>query len=179
MPLISSQPMVPPARPVLAGSMIHFNVAVMSSQLIGLPSDHCMPVLRVHVTSMPAPFILTPPLAMVGTLVTRVGTVRRSGVTSTRLRNMPPAISMSVSACAKYGLTVSGNCHSATTIFLTGVLDEQAPATRTATASALNRRLYIYEASNSASNPTLRAKVLRWRRSAVLSDGPHQMRVSR
>ena len=27
----------------------------------------------------------------------------------------------------------------------------------TATASALNRRLYIYEASNSASNPTLRA----------------------
>ena len=112
---MSSQPIVPPARPVFAGSMIHFQVPRMSAQVMADPSDHFMPGLRVQVTSIPEPTILTPPLSTVGTFEARFGVYLRSGVTLIRLSYKEPETSMSVSAWAKYGLTVSGNCHSART----------------------------------------------------------------
>jgi hypothetical protein len=73
MPEMSSQPAVPPTRPALAGSMFHVHVALTSSQLMGSPSDHCMPDLSFQVTLMPASLRTTPPLSTVGTSWARSG----------------------------------------------------------------------------------------------------------
>src|SRR5450756_191914 len=95
-PVTSSQPMVPPARPVLSLSMTHLHVPRMSAHVIAEPSDHFMPGLRVQVTSIPEPTTLTPPLSTVGMFEARLGTYLRSGVTLRRLSNMLPETSMSV-----------------------------------------------------------------------------------
>src|SRR5450759_3285927 len=87
-PVTSSQPMVPPASPVLSLSMTHFHVPLMSAHVIAEPSDHFMPGLRVQVTSIPEPTSLTPPLSTVGMFVARSGTYFRSGLTLSRPSNI-------------------------------------------------------------------------------------------
>src|ERR1700690_2386630 len=100
---VSGQPIAHSGQAVPCGPVAHFQVAVKSSIVRGVPSDHLRFGLRVTLTSRGAPLTTTPPLAGVCTVVARPGMYLPSDVIATKPRIAGRSASMAACEFEDHG----------------------------------------------------------------------------